>query len=152
MLSRGRNLWLSHKRAFRDFELEAEALMPSTYNSGIGFRCSKDGRFTGYQCEIDQAKSGAVYAIGKGWVWPKGQAQTDEFKKMAGSSFNGGAWNRFRIRCRGDHIQIWVNDVKTADLRDPLFADGVVALQHHGKGDVHRFRNIRMRVLGAVPD
>jgi hypothetical protein len=147
MLSRGKNLWMPCERVFRDFELEVEALMPTTYNSGIGFRCATKGKFTGYQCEIDRAKSGSIYAIGRGWVWPRGAEQTTEFNKLAADAFRNGEWNRFRIRCVGDHIQIWINGVNTADIRDRLFAEGVVALQHHGKGDVHRFRNIRIRSL-----
>ena len=66
---------------------------------------------------------------------------------MAQGAFKRGQWNRFRIRCQGDHLMIWVNDRKTADLRDGRFASGAVALQHHGKGDVHRFRRVLIREL-----
>jgi hypothetical protein len=147
MLSDGSNFWMPHEKSFRDFELEAEALMPATYNSGIGFRCSHNGRFTGYQCEIAGDMSGSIFAIGKGWVWPKGAEQTAAFKATAGDAFNEGKWNHFRIRCVGEHIEVWVNGVKTADVRDELFAEGAVALQHHGRGGVHRFRNVRVREL-----
>ncbi|MDH3585263.1 MAG: DUF1080 domain-containing protein, partial [Phycisphaerae bacterium] len=150
LTSKGKNLWFATDRSFRDFELEAEALMPDgTYNSGLAFRCQRGGKkFTGYQCEIDRAKSGMIYAIGRGWVWPKGKEQAATFKKMAGDCFKEGEWNRFRVRCQGDHVQIWVNDVKTADVHDKMFTEGVIAVQHHGKGNVHRFRNIRIRELG----
>lgn len=149
LLAKGKNLWLLNDQTFGDFELTVEAKMPKDgYNSGIGFRCTAAGnKPKGYQCEIDRQKSGMIYAIGSGWVWPKGAEQTKEFYRMAGDAFRDEQWNTFRIRCVGDHIQIWVNDVKTADLRDDRFARGSVALQHHGKGGIHRFRNIRIRPI-----
>ena len=145
-----RNLWFAHKQVLGDFELEVEAFMPNDgYNSGIGFRCQTAGKFTGYQCEIAGDKSGSIYAIAKGWVWPKNKDETTAFQEMAGDSFKEGQWNTFRVICEGDHVRIFVNGVKTADLRDKLFDKGVIAIQHHGKGDVHRFRNIRIRELNA---
>ena len=58
-------------------------------------------------------------------------------------------WNKFKIRCVGSHIQIWINGHKTADLKDEKFkfSEGSIALQHHGKGDTHYFRNIRIREI-----
>ena len=147
MLSKGNNLWLVHEAEYEDFEFEVEAKMPSVYNSGIGFRCSGSGKPKGYQCEIDGRKSGMIYAIGSGWVWPKGAEATKRFREMTGDAFKDGQWNRFRIRCEGERIQVWVNGVQSADVRDARFRSGSVALQHHGKGDVHRFRNIRIREL-----
>ena len=151
LLSKKANLWLLHEKSYDHFELEVEAKMPeSGYNSGIGFRCTPGKKKPkGYQCEIDHKKTGQIYAIGKGWVWPKNKEEKARFEKMAGDCFKDGAWNRFKIRCVGKKIQIWVNGVLTADLEDELFSSGVVALQHHGKGDVHRFRNIRLRPLKA---
>ncbi len=149
ILAKGKNLWLIHDAAYDDFELQVEAKMPvGQYNSGIGFRCTgQAGKPKGYQCEIDRDKSGMIYAIGSGWVWPKGKEETERFHKMAGDSFKDGQWNKFRIRCQGDHIEIWVNDVQTADVHDDRFRRGSVALQHHGKGDVHQFRNVRIRPM-----
>ncbi len=149
ILSKGANLWLVHEAEFEDFELIVEAKMPEDgYNSGIGFRCTGEGKPKGYQCEIDRAKSGMIYAIGSGWVWPKGAEQTKRFQAMSAGAFDNTKWNTFRIRCEGDRIQIWVNDKQTADVRDDRHKRGSVALQHHGKGGVHRFRNVRLRELG----
>lgn len=153
ILSKGANLWLVHEDTFADFDLTVEAHMPDdAYNSGIGFRCSNadnggQGKPKGYQCEVAGTKSGMIYAIGSGWVWPKGKEETERFRKMSQGAFKDGEWNKFRIRCEGDRIQIWVNGVETADVRDDRFTKGSVALQHHGKGGLHRFRNIRIRKL-----
>ncbi len=155
ILSKGANLWLVHKDEFADFELTVEAKMPDDgYNSGIGFRCTvtpntREGKPKGYQCEVDRAKSGMIYAIGSGWVWPKGAEETKRFEKMSKDAFDNAKWNTFRIRCEGDSLQIWVNDQQTADVRDARFAKGNIALQHHGKGGLHRFRSIKLRKLPA---
>ena len=147
LLAKGKNLWLLHEREFENFELQAEVKMPGDdYNSGIGFRCTPaKGKPKGYQCEVAGAVTGKIYAIGSGWVWPRGQEEEKRFREMAGNSFKPDDWNQLRIRCEGDHIRIWVNGTLTADVHDKTFAKGAVALQHHGKGGVHRFRNIRLK-------
>jgi hypothetical protein len=119
----------------------------SGYNSGIGFRCSGKGKPFGYQCEIDAQKSGAIYAIGKGWKHPAKKDGWKAFFEAAGDCFKNNEWNAFRIRCEGERIQIWVNGHQTADIKDKTFSSGAVALQHHGKGGIHRFRNVRIRKL-----
>lgn len=149
ILAKGKNLWLLHEKEFENFELTAEVKMPDdSYNSGIGFRCTPaKGKPKGYQCEVAGNITGKIYGIGAGWIWPKGKEEEKRFREMAGESFDPDDWNAIRIRCEGDHIQIWVNDTLTADVRDSTFVKGVVALQHHGKGGVHRFRSIRIQEL-----
>ncbi|MFT5129278.1 MAG: hypothetical protein ACI8W8_002900, partial [Rhodothermales bacterium] len=144
-----KNLWLVHKQEFTNFELEVETLMPTKggYNSGIGFRCVGAKKPTGYQCEVADEKSGMIYAIGKGWVYPKEKAGQAAFSKTHATTFKKGEWNKFRILVDGTRIQIWVNGIQTADVENDWFAKGHVALQHHGKGSVHRFRNVRIREL-----
>lgn len=146
MLSVKSNLWLVHKDVFRNFELIAEIKAPlENYNTGIAFRC--DETPIGYQCEVFERQSGSLYAIKKGWIHPPSKDQLEEFYKIAGDCYKGGKWNQFRIKCVGDRIQIWVNGHKTTDIRDSLFTEGRVSIQHHGKGEVHLFRNIKIRTL-----
>jgi hypothetical protein len=148
IMSKGKNLWLLHEKVYKDFEVELEAKMPDVYNSGLGFRCKAKGKKpTGYQCEIDEKKSGAIYAIGKGWVFgPKGK-DWEPFFKISGDSYKTGEWNKFKVHCVGNKIKVWVNGHLTADVTDDKFKDGVFALQHHGKGDVHKFRNVRVKEI-----
>ena len=77
----------------------------------------------------------------------EGKDERDRFAKMAGETFKEGEWNTFRILCEGDRIRIWVNGVLTTDVKDDIFSKGSIALQHHGKGGVHQFRNIRIRTI-----
>jgi hypothetical protein len=150
MLAKNNNLWLINDKQFTDFELLAEVKMPTDpYNSGIAFRCIEqpNGRPSGYQCEIAESESGMLFGIGKGWIWPKTESQKREFQEMSANSFETGNWNHFRIKCIGDNIQIWVNGIQTADVIDSTFETGAIAIQHHGKGGIHRFRNITIREI-----
>ena len=153
MLSPGKNLWIAHNDEFRDFELIADVQMPTDeYNGGIAFRCqvAENGRPTGYQCEVAEELSGMLFAIGSGgWVWPKGDDQREQFFAEVGDAFRPGKWNHFRIRCEGDHIQIWVNGILATDIEDDRHESGRICLQHHGKGGIHRYRNVAVRRLNG---
>ena len=144
-----KNLWLVTDEEFENFELEVEVLMPeSGYNSGVGFRIDNSGKKPkGYQCEVANQKTGSVYAIGKGWVIPESKDGWGDFYKKAGDCFKKKEWNKIRIVCKGQHIQIWINGHQTVDIKDDKYSKGGIALQHHGKGAVHRFRNIRIKKL-----
>jgi hypothetical protein len=141
-----KNLWMVHDAVFRNFELVAEIKAPlENYNTGIGFRC--DEKPVGYQCEIFDEQSGSLYAIKKGWIHPPSKDDFDGFYANAGDCYKKGEWNSYRIVCVGDRIQIWVNGHETTDIRDTTFKEGRVAIQHHGRGDTHYFRNIRIRTI-----
>ena len=117
------------------------------YNSGIGFRCIKEGKKPkGYQCEVAEDKTGSIYSIGQGWLHPANK-DWKGFIAAANNCFKSGDWNKVKIRINGDHIQVWVNDHMTADVKDKAFTKGSIALQHHGKGGVHRFKNIKITQL-----
>ena len=151
MLSKGKNLWIAHEQEFADFELTAEVKMPlDGYNAGIGFRCEiqANGRPKGYQCEVANEESGMLYAIASGgWVWPRGDQQRNQFFGEVGAAFRKGSWNHFRVRCEGPRIQLWVNGILTTDIEDSRHTKGRIALQHHGKGDTHFYRNVLVRKL-----
>ncbi len=92
----------------------------------------------------DRRWAGGLYDEGRrGWINPLKE------QKEARSAFNPDQWNTYRIKCVGNHIQIWVNGTKTTDVYDPTDLSGYIALQHHGEdGKVYKFRNIRLRDLG----
>lgn len=147
-----KNLWLLNDKVFTDFELKVEVLMPKdSYNSGIGFRINETAKSKpiGYQCEVAGSITGSIFAIGSGWVYPvkKKVGQFDDFHAKTKDLFKKNQWNKIRIVCQGSHIQIWLNGVQTADIHDDKFSQGSIALQHHGKGGIHRFRNIRIKSL-----
>jgi hypothetical protein len=144
----GRYGWLVTDKEYADFVLELECKAADLGNSGIQFRSHViNGTMYGWQADFDPGlgeKHNGVYDEGgkRGWIAiPKGDAVNAVKPKD---------WNRYRISAVGDHVQVWINGVNTADFHDPQFTRGVIALQvHSGKEPPInvRWRNIRIRTL-----
>ncbi len=148
-LKASKKFFLVSKKTYGDFIFEAEVKVPDTEsNSGLQFRSHVEkNKVWGYQAEVDPSDrqwAGGLYDEGRrGWINPL------KDQPKAQKAFDPGGWNKYRIKCVGDHIQIWVNGTRTTDVRDPKDLAGHFALQHHGeKGKVYRFRNIRVKDLG----
>jgi hypothetical protein len=158
--------FLSTVKEYSDFIFEVEVKMPEgKCNSGFLFRSHKSkNRMFGYQAEVDPSGrnwSGGLYDEGRrAWfISPnRDHAKSKEAKEQsiaafverAGDCFKRHDWNKYRIECRGGHIKISVNGVTTTDIHDQKDAKGYIALQHHGeKGQIYRFRNIRIMELTA---
>lgn len=168
------NSFLCTNKDYGDFELELEFKVHPKLNSGVQIRSQMfeedkeitipdgkggekkhkigAGRVHGYQVEIDPAErawSGGIYDEGRrGWL--NNLANNEPARK----AFKQNEWNKFRIVCKGDHIQTWINDVPAADLKDGMTPKGFIALQVHGIGKNQpedpltvRWRNIRIREL-----
>ena len=160
-LKGNKKFFLCTEKPYADFIFEADIKMPEgKANSGFMFRCHVEkNRVTGYQAEVDPSDrkwSGGFYDEGRRrWLDPKrgDEASVKAFRARAGDCFKRTDWNTYRIHCEGDRIRISVNGVQTVDARDSVDARGYLALQHHGeKGQVYRFRNLRIKVLGPAPD
>ena len=134
---------------FGDFELEIDVLVPEgPANSGIQFRSHfSKNRVWGYQAEVDptdRAWAGGIYDEGRRAWLVHPEKDTPESQ-----AFDRSKWNTYRILCVGDHSEVWVNGIKTADLRDTMDLTGHIAIQHHGeKGQTYKFRRARIRDLG----
>lgn len=158
--------FLLTKKSYANFVFEGEVQIPANQgNSGFLFRClTKKNRAWGYQAEVDPSDrkwSGGLYDEGRRmwFISPNrdhaaseadGIASIEAFRQRAGDSFKQGQWNRYRIVCIGSHIQIYVNDTLTTDIHDEMDIAGPIGIQHHGeKGLLYRFRNLRIKDLGA---
>ncbi len=154
-LTGNKKFFLTTKKAYKDFELELEIMLPAVgpANSGVMFRAQVDKtkpkyKVWGYQAECDPAKralSGRIYDEGR----RRWGLLTDEQKKI-GKYIQApyGEWIGYRIVCKGDHIQVWVNGHLTTDLKDSADAEGVIGLQHHGEnGKTYRFKHIKLKEL-----
>ena len=154
-----KKFFLAYDQKFSDFILKAEIKLPKgKANSGFLFRSQKkeNGTLFGYQAEVDGSDrkwSGGLYDEGRrGWIHPKKPIENIynkyNWKDVRRNAFKRNEWNRYKIRCVDDHIQIWVNDIKTTDLKDSTDKNGYIAIQHHGeKGQIYRFRNIQILEL-----
>ena len=144
-----RKYFLVTDQVFHDFEFEGEIKLPEgKSNSGFMARGQVEpNRVYGYQAEADPTErrwSGGLYDEGRRqWLnplWKQPDAQ---------AAFDRNRWNRYRIRCVGNHLQFYVNEVPTTDYFDPADLSGRIGLQHHGeKGQMVRFRNLTVRDMG----
>jgi hypothetical protein len=60
-------------------------------------------------------------------------------------------WNEYVVRAKGDHIQLWLNGIRTVDYteEDPsVERSGIIALQVHSGGPMEAwYRDIRLTRL-----
>lgn len=159
------NTFLITEGEFADFDLTYEFKFDDlTGNSGLMFRAAqKDGendKVYGYQCEADNTKrswtAGIYDESRRGWLFPlKHEAHKERaswFSSEGQSATNLDDWNTIRIRCKGNHIQTWLNGVKRADFvdTDPKndTRSGFFGLQvHGGKSCNVRWRNFVLTPL-----
>ncbi len=167
-LTADKKFFLVTEKDYGDFVFEAEIQLPEgKANSGFMFRCHVEkNKVFGYQAEVDGSDrcwSGGLYDEGRrGWVWPsdskrskdKSMLKYEEKSKahFAKEEVKGALkrtdWNNYRIECRGNKIQIFVNGIKTTDIVDDTDAKGPIGIQHHGeKGQTYKFRNLRIQEL-----
>ena len=114
-------------------------------NSGLYFRVDEVGGevgVNGFQAEIDPDKdAGGLYETGgRAWVI---QPNSENVKKW----YKPNAWNHMEVEAKGKNITVWVNDIKTAELKnDPGRTKGKIALQLHGGMDMEVFfKNIKIK-------
>jgi len=133
---------------YSDFILEFEVKVDDRLNSGVQIRSNsiptyKEGRFHGYQIEIDpseRAWSGGIYdEARRGWLYPLTYNQAGQ------KAFKNNDWNKYRVEAIGNHIQTWINDIPCANLWDDVTAKGFIGLQVHSVGKDPSKENIEVR-------
>lgn len=123
------------KQTYSDFILEAEFIPDATMNSGIFIRCP-EVEFTATGCyEINIADDHDNQDFRTGSIVTHGKPL-----KLVNSV---NKWNTYRISAIGNHIEVWLNGIKTADLIDDKSLSGYIGLQVNGDGIIH-FRNVRI--------
>ena len=123
---------------FQNFILELEFHPDSAINSGVFLRC--DDHIINdkhcYEVNIWDLRPEQDYRTGSIVTLAEPLAHIETIDR----------WNKYKMQCEGDHIQVWLNDTLTADYRDKTFAEGHIGLQAHGMGEI-RFRNVNITHL-----
>jgi len=151
------NSFLCTKKDYSDFELEFEVMVDRDLNSGVQIRSHskpdyQNGRVHGYQVEIAVGGfSGGIYDEARRGKFLNATGPTEEIRKLLKEN----AWNKYRVTCRGNSIQTWVNGVQVTDLKDDMTASGFIGLQVHGVGARTdplkvQWRNLRLRELAPA--
>ena len=141
------NSFLMTKQTYANFILKAQAKLRN-HNSGIQFRSEEvpglRWAVRGYQADMAENNYwGCIYEErGKRGVMVNG------WKDKAEKVVKLKDWNDLELLCDGDHINLKVNGLETADLHDSLKLDGIIALQlHKGPPMQVYFRNMEIKVL-----
>jgi len=141
------NSFLMTKKTYANFILKAHAKLRN-HNSGIQFRSEEvpglRWAVRGYQADMAENNYwGCIYEErGKRGVMVNG------WKDKAEKVVKLKDWNDLELLCDGDHINLKVNGLETADLHDSVKLDGIIALQlHKGPPMQVYFRNMEIKVL-----
>lgn len=144
------NYFLEYDKAYADFELTLEfKLIGEQTNAGIQIRSKRipdHHEMIGYQADLGQKYWGALYDESRRRKMLQ-RPELAEVKKVLKVE----QWNKYRIRCEGPRIQLWINDLQTVDYTEqdakiPLA--GKIAVQIHGgpPGEAW-YRNLKIRKL-----
>ncbi len=129
---------LVSKTPYRDFQLHVEFWSSDDANSGIFMRCQNPKEITDkscYEANIFDQRKDPSYGTG-------GIVHFAEVNPMPKA---GGQWNTFEITAKGREIVVVMNGKETSRLRNGLFVEGPITLQH-GDG-VIKFRKVAIKPL-----
>ena len=130
------NEFLATKADYGNFELRLQYKVEGTggfVNGGVQFWSQRvPGTFevSGYQADLGAATDGNLYD----------ESRRNAYLSVASAEVRDhalrlGAWNDYRIRAEGSHIEIWLNGIKTVDYTEgdkSTPSRGKFALQIHG--------------------
>ncbi len=146
------NVFLCTLKSYANFELRLQVkVLGEDVNAGIQFRTARipqHHEVSGYQADVG--------GVGERSVWGglydesrRNRMLVSPLKDLSSIKLDG--WNDYRIRCQGNHIELWINDVKTCDYLEQdasIATTGVIALQiHAGPASEAWYRNIRLKSL-----
>jgi hypothetical protein len=123
---------------YKDFQVYVEFWSSDDANSGIYLRCQNPTTITDkscYEANIFDQRPDPSYGTG-------GIVHFAEVNPMPKA---GGKWNTYEITAKGRDITVVLNGQKTTELRNGLFVEGPITLQH-GAG-VIKFRKVAIKQL-----
>ena len=112
------------KDSYEDFLLTVTYRVEWPCNSGVWFRYQSPQK--AYQADILEYKdpecySGTLYCPGQMFL----AMNTDK------TLVDRDGWNTIKVCAEGDHIQVWINDHKVADVHDDTTDSGRIGFQVH---------------------
>lgn len=128
------NEFLCTKKQYGNFELRLKfkLLGGKSANAGVQIRTRRIPNHhdvIGYQADMAEGLWGVLYEEGG-----RGKLAGPP-KEEIGKPVKHGEWNDYRIRCQGNHVQLWINGQQTVDYteKDPAIPrTGIIGLQIHG--------------------
>ena len=109
------NAYLVYEKEFGDFEFRCKFRISGDHktgliNSGIQYRSViEKGKISGYQADIGKGYWGDIYDEHR-----RGKLVKGDTSKLLENLVEDG-WNDYLIRCKGNHHELFINGMKTAD-------------------------------------
>jgi len=149
------NDFLATTREFGNFDLRLQFKVEGTngfVNGGVQFwsqRVPNNFEVSGYQADLGADTDGNLYDESR-----RNRNDAEASKETRAQALKPGAWNDYRIRAEGAHIQLWLNGVQTVDYTESdatIPQHGIIALQIHGGAYTKvQYRNLLIKELPAA--
>jgi 3-keto-disaccharide hydrolase len=146
------NEFLCTTQSYANFDLRLKVKLVGTgfVNGGIQFRSRRLAdppyEVSGYQADMGDTHWGGLYDESRR---NRFLAQPDPAEVAKVLKPND--WNRYEIRCEGNRIRLWLNDLLTVDYTetdDTIEPSGIIGLQIHGGGQAEAsYRHVTLREL-----
>jgi hypothetical protein len=130
--------YLVSKKPYKNFIVRVEFWPSDDANSGIYFRCLDPKKITDrtcYEANIFNQRQDPSYGTGA----------ITRYVEVNPMPKAGGKWNTYEVTANGRDITVVLNGQMTAKLRNGMFDEGPIVLQH-GAGGI-KFRKIEVRPL-----
>lgn len=130
--------YLVTRDSYTDFEIRAEFWADEDCNSGLFLRCQDRNKVTAdnsYEVNIFDKRPDPSYGTGA----------IVNVSKVSPMPKAANRWNTYEVKAQGDRLQVVLNGVQTADVRDARFKSGPLALQ--SAGGTIRFRKVQIRAI-----
>ena len=130
--------YLVSKDSYKNFVVRVEFWPSDDANSGIYFRCLDPKKITDrtcYEANIFDQRPDPSYGTGA----------ITRYVEINPMPKAGEKWNTYEITVKGRDITVVLNGKETAKLRNGMFDEGPVALQH-GAGAI-KFRKVEIKPL-----
>ena len=130
--------YLVSKNSYKNFVVRVEFWPSDNANSGIYFRCLDPKRITDrtcYEANIFDQRQDPSYGTGA----------ITRYVEVNPMPKAGGKWNTYEVTANGRDITVVLNGQMTAKLRNGMFDEGPIVLQH-GAGAV-KFRKVEVKPL-----
>jgi hypothetical protein len=130
--------YLVTKKSYKNFAVRIEFMPSDDANSGIYFRCLDAKENHGpacYEANIFDQRPDPSYGTGA----------ITRYVEVNPMPKAGGKWNTYEVTANGRDITVVLNGQTTAKLRNGMFDEGSIALQH-GAGAI-KFRKVQVKPL-----
>jgi 3-keto-disaccharide hydrolase len=130
--------YLVSNKSYKNFIVRVEFWPSDDANSGIYFRCLDPKKITDrtcYEANIFDQRKDPSYGTGAITRY----VEIDPMPKA------GGKWNTYEVTANGRDVTVVLNGQTTAKLRNGMFDEGPIVLQH-GAGAI-KFRKVEVKPL-----